>query len=261
MGTQTLTELIFVGISAAIFAAAVVFVLLGHHYESHRRFHSDVPVAGAATIETAAFGLLGLLLAFSFAGAESRLQSRRELIVREVDAIGTAYLRIDLLPAADRPHLKRLFRDYVDARVSYYHNLLDLPVARAARARSESLQQRIWTEAVPAAARAPDMRATLIVVPALNEMFDVTMAREGSLWMHIPLAIFVLLAALMFACAFLAGMGMAGPNHLSYLHLFMFAGTMALTAYVILNLEFPRLGFVRLEWLDQFLVQLRSTMT
>jgi hypothetical protein len=57
-----------------------------------------------------------LLLGFAFAGATSRLDTRRELIIREANAIGTAYLRLDLVPAADQPSLRALFRDYLDAR-------------------------------------------------------------------------------------------------------------------------------------------------
>jgi len=71
---------------------------------------------GLGAIEAAVFALLGLLLGFAFAGATARLDARRMLIVKEANAIGTAYLRLDLLPPADQPELRRLFRDYLDVR-------------------------------------------------------------------------------------------------------------------------------------------------
>jgi hypothetical protein len=124
----------------------------------------------------------------------------------------------------------------------------------------ESLQSQIWAGAVQAAGRQSDVRGSLLLLPALNEMFDVTTARDAALRMHIPLVIFVFLALLSFVCGFLAGMDMAKPERLSPLHVFTFAATMALTAFVILNLEFPRAGFVRMQYLDSLLATLKTTM-
>ena len=99
------------------------------------------------------------------------------------------------------------------------------------------------------------------VVPALNEMFDITISRDAALRTHLPLAIFVLLLVLAFACAFFAGIGMSRrKEEPSRLHIFMFAGAMAVTAYVILNVEFPRAGFVPLDSLDRLLSDIRSSM-
>jgi hypothetical protein len=255
-------QLLFGGMSLAVLVGMVGFQLLGRWFAGHRPPRPDGTTgAGMAAIEASVFALLGLLVAFSFSGSEARLQARRDLIVREADAVGTAYLRLDLLPAADRPPIKELFRQYTDARIAYYERLLDLDAAHAERARSTELQQQIWTAAVAASERGRDLRAAIIVLPALNEMFDVTTARDAALRMHIPLAIFVFLGVLAFACAFLVGMDMARPERLSMLHVFLFAATMALTAYVILNVEFPRAGFIRMRYLDALLAEVRATMT
>src|SRR5947209_3690284 len=77
---------------------------------------NDPAIAGAAAVVDAAiFGLLGLLLAFTVSGAASRFDARRQLVVEESNDIGTAYLRLDLLPAAAQPELRNAFRDYVDS--------------------------------------------------------------------------------------------------------------------------------------------------
>jgi hypothetical protein len=253
-------QLIFGAMSLAVLVGMVGFQLLGRRFAEQRPRGEGARGSGPAAIEAAVFALLGLLVAFSFSGSETRLQNRRDLIVREVDAISTAYLRLDLLPAADRGVLKERFRRYVTARVAYYDKLLDLEASRTERTRTEDLQNEIWTRAVDAAARTSDLRASLLVLPALNEMFDVTTARDAALRMHIPLVIFVFLALLSFVCGFLAGMDMAKPERLSPLHVFTFAATMGLTAFVILNLEFPRAGFVRMQYLDSMLAHLATTM-
>jgi hypothetical protein len=251
-------QLVFGAMSLAVLVGMVGCQLLGRRF-GERRGEGNVG-SGPAAIEASVFALLGLLVAFSFSGSETRLQNRRDLIVREVDAVGTAYLRLDLLPAADRTPLKQQFRAYVDARVRYYDKLLDSQAARAERARVDQLQQNIWARTVAATMRTTDVRGTLILLPALNEMFDVTTQRDAALRMHIPLVIFIFLALLSFICAFFCGMDMAKPQRLSLLHVFVFAATMALTAYVILNLEFPRAGFVRLQYLDAMLAELGKSM-
>ena len=71
---------------------------------------SDGVAKGTGPAEAAVFGLLGLLLAFTFSGAASRFEARRHLITEEANAIGTAYLRIDLLPRDTQPEMRQLFR-------------------------------------------------------------------------------------------------------------------------------------------------------
>ena len=82
--------------------------------------------AGLGTVETVAFGVLGLLLAFTFSGASSRFDARRALVVEEANDIGTAWLRLDLLPAASQPPLRDAFRRYTDSRILMYQKVADL---------------------------------------------------------------------------------------------------------------------------------------
>jgi hypothetical protein len=100
-------------ISVGLFLGMLACLEIG--YRIGRRAAPTDPNAyeGLSAIEAAIFALLGLLLGFAFAGAVSRLDARRQLIVQEANAIGTAYLRLDLLPPSDQPDLRRLFRDYL----------------------------------------------------------------------------------------------------------------------------------------------------
>ena len=75
---------------------------------------------GNSTIEGAIFALFGLLLAFTFSGAISRYDNHRLLLTEEVNDIGTAYLRLDLLPSQRRPELQQLFRDYTNSRLHLF---------------------------------------------------------------------------------------------------------------------------------------------
>jgi hypothetical protein len=96
---------------------------------------------GIGVIEAAVFALLGLLLGFSFSGGTSRLETKRQLVVQEANAIGTAYLRLDELPVNEQPEMRRLFREYLDARLSVYEKLLDLKAVEQELAHAAGLQQ------------------------------------------------------------------------------------------------------------------------
>jgi hypothetical protein len=86
--------------------------------------------AGLGAVEGALFGLLGLLIAFTFQGAATRFDTRRALIVEEANAVSTAWARLDLLPVAAQPPLRDLFRRYLDARLEVYQRMPDLAASR-----------------------------------------------------------------------------------------------------------------------------------
>ena len=95
--------------------------------------------------------------------------------------------------------------------------------------------------------------AKLHVVRALNDMFDIQTVRVTATQIHPPLIIYVMLIGLALASALLAGYQSAGEKDFDWLHKIGFAGLVALTFYVIIDIEYPRLGWVRLDAIDQLL--------
>ena len=216
---------------------------------------------GTGTIEAAIFGLLGLLIAFTFSGAVSRFDNRRHLIVEETNAIGTAYLRLDLLPASRQPALRESFRQYLDSRLEVYRKLPDVQAAKAELARATELQGEIWSQAVAAShEEGASSAARILLLPALNQMIDITTTRTMAFQLHPPLMIFAILFLVALASALLAGYGMAGGKSRRWLHVIGFGAVMAISVYVILDIEFPRLGLIQVDAFDQALVTLRESM-
>jgi len=216
---------------------------------------------GIGATEGAVFALLGLLLAFSFSGAASRFEDRRHLITAETNAIGTAYLRVDLLPAAARPGMRDLFRRYVDSRLETYRNPQDRDATRVSLAEDIAIQNEIWARAVKESfsPEAPT-QAAMLLLPALNEMIDITTTRLMATRNHPPPVIFVLLAGISLVSALLVGYGASVNKQHTWLHMLVFAAVLSLTTYVIIDLEFPRLGLIRVDGADIALVELRETM-
>jgi Ca2+/Na+ antiporter len=113
-----------------------------------------------------------------------------------------------------------------------------------------------------AAARLPGAspQATQLLVPSMNEMFDITTKRRVAVQNHPPLAIFMLLGACCLVGSLLVGYTVAENKTRRWLHTLGFAFIMALAVYLIIDLEYPRLGLIRIDAADQVLIDLRASM-
>ncbi len=182
------------------------------------------------------------------------------MIVEEANNIGTAYLRVDLLPSESQPAIRDKFKHYVDSRLETYRKIPDMEAVNAELRRSQQLQNDIWTMSVAASQNSQTTMAGMLLMPALNAMIDITTTRTMSAQMHPPIPIFVMLVVMALASAVLAGSGMARAKSRNWLHKVAFALILAVTVYVILDMEYPRLGFIRVDSFDQALVDVRNSM-
>jgi len=128
-------------------------------------------------------------------------------------------------------------------------------------ARSKKIQEEIWNQAV-AATRLPNSHpdAGKLLLPALNNMIDIATTRTMARQIHPPRIVYALLFGLGLICSLLAGYRMATGQHRSWLHIFGFTVITVIIAYVILDVEYPRTGLIRLENADQLLVRVRESM-
>ena len=216
--------------------------------------------AGTGAVDGAIYGLLGLLVAFTFSGAASRFEERRKLIGEEANAIGTAYLRLDLLPAEAQGPLKEKFRQYLDSRLAAHRKLPDVVAAKAELGRSVALQGEIWRACGrrPAPARragargrpAPDQRHDRHHDDPPREDARPTRRRSSSrCWAR---------SRSCPRCWPATAWRAAKKRNL--LHMLVYATVMAGAVYVIMDLEYPRGGLIRIDAADQTLVDVRNGM-
>jgi hypothetical protein len=254
-------------ISALAAALALLVGMLGMHVVGRRigqaRLRRDGTGAelGSGAVEAAVFGLLGLLLAFTFSGAASRFEARRHLIANEANTIGTAYLRLDVLPADAQPAVRQMFRDYLEVRIDTHHHEGDDATTQERLDETARRQRQIWDAAVAASSR-PEMPTSSrqLLLPALNEMIDITTTREVATQNHPPAVIYALLVGLCLLGAGLIGHSTAASARRVWFHPGVFAATMALTLYVFIDLEYPRQGLIRVDAADAVLMDLRKAM-
>src|SRR4029077_19139948 len=171
-----------------LFLGMLFFLEIGRRVGGRRMAEDPTgALAGIGAVEGAIFGLLGLLIAFTFSGAGTRFDTQRQLAVEETNAIGTAYLRLDLLPAALQPALRDGFRRYLDSRLAAYRKLPDATAAREEIAKSDIVQGEIWPQSVAAVrAEGAPLAAAILLLPALNAMIDITTTRTMVTQMHPP---------------------------------------------------------------------------
>ena len=148
---------------------------------------SDPTSAGKRIVEGGFFALMSLLIAFSFSGAVSRFDDRRALIVEEANNIGTAYLRIHLLPPDVQPKMRDLFRGYLDERLAVYHAIPDMEAVHHHLGRSIDLQEQIWVQGVAATRETgAHPNAGVLLINSLNSMIDIANERTWAALTHPP---------------------------------------------------------------------------
>jgi hypothetical protein len=121
---------------------------------------------------------MGLLIAFSFSGAEVRFETKRQLIVTETIAIQTAYLRIDLLPLSKQEPLRGIFRKYLDARLAFYRDIADQKEADVQMDRARASQRDVWAQAITECREMTCAPANTFLMSSLNAMIDASTACE-----------------------------------------------------------------------------------
>jgi hypothetical protein len=227
-------------------ACAISWIALEGGYRLGRRRHAHDPDEKDAPVGAMVGSILALLafmLGFTFSLAASRFDARREVVLEEANAIGTAYLRARLLPEPQRAEVARLLREYVDIRV---RAVQEGSVAEAI-ARSEELQERLWSQATAAAEKNPTP-ITALFVQSLNEVIDVHAKRVmAGLRSRIPMSIWCGLFGLAFvgmaSMGYQAGLSATRRSPAMLLLVLAFAGVL----FLIADLDRGQQGFLKVN--------------
>ncbi len=190
----------------AVLGGAVVLVLLSVRlglYLAHckRKRQGQEAEGPVGAVVGATLGLLAFMLAFAFGMAASRFDTRRALLLDEVNAIGTTYLRADLIPEPHRTAVRGLLRKYVDVRVDLAQRLESLPrnpeILDQAIKASEKLQNQLWAHATALTnADLKNAAITALFIDSLNEMIDMQTKRVTVGRYRVPTIVWVVFCIL-----------------------------------------------------------------
>jgi hypothetical protein len=215
---------------------------------------------GVGVADGVVFSLTALLLGFAFSGATSRFDQRRQLIANEVNASGTAWQRIDTLTSDAQGDIRDCFRRYVDELIAWYAGAAGAAEALREPAGVTRAQNDLWSRSVAVCLTPQGEKARMLLLPSLNEMFGAVEKERVARRNHPPRVIYLMLVIAGMASALFAGYALAGGPNRPWLYMLGVATAIGLTVYVILQLEFPRLGLLGVDDMDEALVELRATL-
>jgi hypothetical protein len=199
--------------------------------------HEDFGVILAATLT-----LLGLIIGFTFSMATGRFDQRKNYEEEEANAIGTEYVRADLIPAADAARVRALLSKYLDERVLFYttRNAHKLQQVNADTAR---LQSELWSSvAVPA--HAQPTAVTALAVEGMNEVLNSQGYTQAAWWNRIPVAAWELMFVIAICCNLLLGYGSHQIQRRGML-LLVLPLVVSISFFLIADLDSPRGGVIR----------------
>ncbi|HEY4166160.1 MAG TPA: hypothetical protein VGM96_05265 [Reyranella sp.] len=206
-------------------------------------------------ILAATLTLLGLLIGFSFSMASNRYDQRKNLEEAEANAIGTEYVRLDLLPAADQDKARGLLKQYLDLRVRFYAASPEEAVKMTAE--TNRLQGALWTAVAGPAKRQPDSVIALAVA-GMNDVLNAQGYTQAAWWNHVPYSTIALMGGIAFLCNVLIGYGARTALRRTPL-LLILPVFVALAFTLIFDIDTPRLGLVKV--VPQNLVALKESLT
>ncbi len=207
-------------------------------------------------ILAATLTLLGLIIGFSFSMATTRYDQRKNYEEAEANAIGTEYVRADLLPAADGERVRLLLRNYLDERVLFY-TAGDGQELQQINARTARLQTDLWAS-VRAPAVAQPTYIVGLVVSGMNDVLNSQGYTQAGYWNQIPTGAWVLMAAIGIGCNLLVGYGSrsakTGSKLLPILPLIV-----SIAFMLIADIDSPRHGIIRVR--PQNLISLAESLS
>lgn len=201
--------------------------------------HKDFDFILSATLT-----LLSLVIGFNLLVAVTRYDQRKNYEAEEANAIGTGYLRADLLPPAERAKVRALLSSYVEQRIQFYTNRDDSKLA-AINARTAQLQAELWATILGPAQAQPNPISAL-VVSGMNDVLNSQGYSQAAWWNRIPLGAWGLMVAIAVACNVLIGYGLRDEKAVGPL-LLILPFIVSISFFLIADVDSPRAGVIRVH--------------
>jgi len=183
--------------------------------------------------------LLGLLIGFSFSMAVNRYDQRKNYEAQEANAIGTAYFRADLLPAADASKVRSLLKSYLDQRILAYKSGTEQQFSENS-AQTARLQNGLWSAVTrPVAVQPTPIGARIL--DSLNDVFSSQTYAQAAWRNRIPISAWILLIAISILCNLLVGYGAHGRS--AFL-LFVLPIALSISLFLIADIDSPYRGVI-----------------
>jgi hypothetical protein len=238
-----------VAIVAALFLLIIVCNELGFHLGRFVQGHTTSEIKTlTGSIQASILGLLALLLGFTFSMAMQRYDSRSMALIEEANAIGTAALRVQLLPQHLQQEANHLIGSYIDLRIAA--GKLDI-TKHQERERDNrmiaELQHKLWALAVQATNEDPRTYTVGAFISSLNAVIDTQGKRSALLRMHVPESVMLLLFIVLIASGGMMGYSSGLSGKRIVLPVVLVSLLITLIVFLIIDLDRPRRGLIQVN--------------
>jgi len=227
-----------------VFVLALLFqglaAFLGDFFRKQTRQFKQGERHDFDTVQAATLTILALIIGFTFSMAVSRYDQRKTLEEAEANAIGTEYLRTDLLPGDLSAHARELLRKYLDLRIAFYEG--DGGGTGDIEKRTANLQNELWASVAPAAAQPTPVMA--LVISGMNDVINSQGYTQAAWWNRIPIGAWAMMALMAISCNLLVGYGERRKGE--YI-LFILPVVVSVGFFLIADLDSPRGGVIRVH--------------
>ncbi len=237
------------------FFVMLVSAWVGMRFRKRRSKMEDDVRQDLDLIITAVLTLLGLIIGFSFSMAISRYDLRKNYEEAEANAIGTEYVRADLLPAAEAAKVRALLKEYLDQRILFYE-ARDEGELQTANSRTAQLQAQLWST-LPALASGQPTPITALVVSGMNDVLNSQGYTQAAWWNRIPVGAWLLMAAVAICSNLLVGYGMRTTNS-GIVRILALPLVLCIAFFLIADIDSPRRGIIFVR--PQNLISLAQSM-
>ncbi len=245
----------FCAVGCGVFGLLFGALECGYRWGRRAR-HAGNALPQLGAMQGATLGLLGLLLGFSFSGASSRFIERQDIIVREANALGTAFLRADLLAESHRAPMRDALLRYGADRIRLFEAIGDEETA-ATLADLARDHAAAWATGVAAAQS--DRSVMMAILPPLNDMADLLADRNAAAGRHLPRMVLGLLVACSAISLALLGYGCGRDGARQFAGAGALAFLVASALWVTIDMDNPRFGIIRVN--DEPLRAIQRTMS
>jgi len=224
-----------------------------------RRERSGIPQESESQqgyVVSAVLGLLALLMGFTFSLAIDRFDTRRVLVLQDANAIGTAYLRAQLLPEPHRSRLTGLLLEFTETKIALAK--AQPRDAGELLARDDRLLTDIWAADAAAFDAIKNLDFSSAFISSMNAMIDLDASRRSARRAHVPTLVFAVLLIYLIVTAGVLGYVLAGRGGRQIGAVLL--GLLTLSLMLILDIDRPTIGGIREDQgpMERLLVSLRS---
>ncbi len=238
-----------VAIALALFVAIIIVNEMGFRVGRFHQDYDDAEVkALTGSVQASVLGLLALLLGFTFSMSMQRFDNRSMALIDEANAIGTAMLRVELLPDIYKAEAAEQLKHYIDLRIAI--GQLDLTKQTQRQRYNDEItevQKKLWSLAILATNEDPRPVTTGAFVKSLNDVIDSQGKRNALLQMHVPEVVLFLLFLVFISSGGILGYSAGLSGKRVFIPIVMISFLITLIVFIIIDLDRPKRGLIQVN--------------